>query len=114
MRKVWIFLVSLLVLSCLPASALTTAEEKNLVGVWVLEGMSESLKGERIPDGALYDFRADGTLHYQMSGFKQSGAYKIQGKKITTEAMGNYKVISIGREEMVLHYGGYLFFKRRK
>ncbi len=87
MRKFSILLISLLVLSCLPAFALTAAEKKNLVGVWVLEGMSESLKGERIPDGALYDFRVDGTLHYQMGGFKQSGTYKIQGKRITTEAM---------------------------
>lgn len=108
-----LILCLLLLTVAAPAMAIKPHEKANLIGTWVLEGMSEKLDGERIPDGAFYEFTRDGKLNYEMSGFKQSGTYKIKGKKILTDQMGTYKVISIKSDEMILHYGGYMFFKKK-
>lgn len=111
-----LLLFTFIVMLCFgSAHALSKLEKTNLMGTWVLEGMSEKLKGgEMIPDGAFYEFTPEGVLNYEMNGFKQSGKYQIKGKKISTEAMGTYNVISIKSDEMILHYGGYMFFKRKE
>lgn len=84
----------------------------DLYGPWCLKGMSPTQDGEREPDNSTYDFTRAGTLDYSMGGFTQSGAYRVEGDTISTEGMGNYKIVSIGKQEMVLHYMGYFFFQR--
>ncbi|MCU9948454.1 hypothetical protein [Pseudomonas sp. PDM13] len=84
----------------------------DLYGPWCLKGMSLTQDGEREPDNSTYDFTRAGTLDYSMGGFTQSGAYRVEGDTISTEVMGNYKIVSIGKQEMVLHYMGYFFYQR--
>ncbi|GAA6171856.1 hypothetical protein NBRC116592_15260 [Colwellia sp. KU-HH00111] len=78
---------------------------------WCLTGMSQELDGEVIPDKSNYNFTRDNKLKYQAAFFKQEGDFSIEGNKIKTKGMGNYKIVSIKPEKMVLYYGGYMHFK---
>ncbi len=85
-----------------------------LYGDWCMVGMSAEKEGDLIPDNPNYQFTKDGMLNYSTGFFKQSGKYEIAGEKIKTKEMGNYKIINIGTDEMVLYYGGYMKFTKGK
>ncbi len=44
--------------------------------------------------------------------FKQEGEFTIEGNKIRTKGLGNYRVVSIEGFEMVLNYDGFMFFTK--
>lgn len=106
--------LALSVASLLLATSAGAADYKldDLYGPWCLKGLSATQDGKREPDNSTYDFTRAGTLDYNMGGFTQSGAYKVEGDTISTEGMGNYSIVSIGKQEMVLRYMGYFFFQR--
>ena len=109
MKKI---IVSTLVLLC---SSLVQAEEINVDGLyasWCMTGTAVELDGERAPDKAAYTFTKDNILKYDAGFFKQEESFTIEDQKIKTQSMGNYKVISIKEDEMILYYGGYMFFKK--
>ena len=96
-------------------SSLVHSEEMKVDGLyasWCMTGMATELDGERIPDIATYTFTKDGRLKYDAGFFKQEDTFSIEGEKIKTKSMGNYKIISIKNTKMILYYGGYMFFSR--
>lgn len=96
-------------------SSLAFAEETNVDGLyssWCMTGMAAELDGERSPDKAAYTFTRDNILKYDAGFFKQEESFTIEDQKIKTKSMGNYKMISIKEDEMILYYGGYMFFKK--
>lgn len=96
-------------------TAIAHSEEINVSGLystWCLTGMATELDGERIPDKASYIFTKDNQLKYDAGAFKQEGPFTIEGNKIKTKSMGNYRIESIKENEMILYYGGYMFFKK--
>lgn len=96
-------------------SSLVQAEDSNVDGLyasWCMTAMAVELDGERTPDKASYTFTKDKILKYDAGFFKQEEPFTIEDLKIKTKSMGNYKIISINEEEMILHYGGYMFFKK--
>lgn len=96
-------------------SSLVCAEEINVEGLyasWCMTGMAVELDGERTPDKATYTFTKDKKLKYDAGFFKQEETFIIEDQKIKTKSMGNYKMISIKEDEMILYYGGYMFFKK--
>jgi len=99
----------------LSLSSLVHAEEINVEGLyasWCMTGMATELDGERSPDKATYNFTKDNQLKYDAGFFKQEEAFSIEGEKIKTKSMGNYRIISIKENEMILNYGGYMFFSK--
>jgi|GEM_PF-6240416 len=81
-----------------------------LYATWCLTGMSKELNGELIPDKATYTFTHEGKLKYVAGFFKQEDDFTLAAEKIKTHSMGNYKIISIKPNHMVLNYGGYMYF----
>ncbi len=99
----------------LAASAISQAADfdpENLYASWCLTGMSQTLDGTRAPDKATYTFTRDHRLQYDAGFFKQEGKFSIEGNKIKTSGLGNYRVVSIKGFDMVLNYGGFLFFTK--
>jgi hypothetical protein len=83
-----------------------------LYAAWCMTGMSKKLGGKRIPDKATYTFTKDSKLKYDAGFFKQEDNFSISDDKIKTNSMGNYKIISIESNEMILNYGGYMYFTK--
>ena len=63
---------------------------------------------------SFYSLVLHSVLNYSTGFFKQSGKYEIASEKIKTKEMGNYKIINIGTDKMVLYYGGYMKFTKGK
>ena len=96
-------------------SSLVHSEEMKVDGLytsWCMTGMATELDGERTPDRVTYTFTKDNQLKYDAGFFKQEEAFSIEGAKIKTKSMGNYKIISIKNTKMILYYEGYMFFRR--
>jgi hypothetical protein len=83
-----------------------------LYASWCLREMAASLDDERVPDRATYIFTSDKKLKYETPAFKQEDSFTFDGNNIKTKSMGNYKIISIKSNEMVLYYMSYMFFSR--
>ena len=88
------------------------ANVDGLYGAWCMTGMATEIDGERVPDKASYTFTKDNVLKYDAGVFQQEEAFSIENGKIRTNSMGNYKIVSIESKEMVLNYGGYMFFSK--
>ena len=99
-------------LTSMPSLVYSAQNIDGLYASWCLTGMSKELDGERVPDNATYTFTRDSKLKYEAGFFKQEDNFSISGDKITTKQMGNYKIISIKTNEMILNYGGYMFFNK--
>lgn len=99
-------------LTLMPPQVNATENTEGLYASWCLTGMATELDGERTPDKATYTFTKDNQLTYDTGFFKQQDSFAISGDKITTNQMGNYKIIAIKSDEMILNYGGYLFFSK--
>ena len=87
-------------------------DTSGLYATWCLTGMSTKIDGARTPDKSSYTFTKDNILKYDAGVFKQEGKFTIANARIKTKAMGNYKIISIKEDEMVLRYGTYMFFSK--
>ncbi len=101
-----------MLISLSPIAHATDASIDGLYATWCLTGMASELDGERTPDKAAYTFTKDHMLKYDAGFFKQEEQFTIEGEKIKTKSMGNYKIISVAKDEMVLYYGGYMFFSK--
>ena len=95
-----------------PLSQAADFNQEDLYATWCLTGKSKTLDGERAPDKASYTFTRDHRLQYDAGFFKQEGKFTIEGDKIRAGGLGNYRVVSIEGFEMVLNYGGFLFFTK--
>jgi hypothetical protein len=112
MNKILIYSVLGLFMVISPATYAEDANISGLYGSWCLIGMATEIDGEKIPDKASYTFTKDNILKYDAGFFKQEDSFTIETKKIKTKSMGNYKIISIKKNEMVLNYGGFMFFTK--
>ncbi len=87
-------------------------DDDGLYASWCLTGMSLKIDGERTPDSGTYTFAKDKTLQYDAGFFKQEDTFTIKDGKIHTNNMGNYRIIEIKTNEMILNYGGFMFFTK--
>ena len=104
-------LVSLLIFAVNSSNA---SEVKGLAGDWCYIGMSLEKDGEISPEKYDYHFFKDDKHNYSMRIYKQAEKIEDMGNEITTKPMGNYRVIEIAKDKMVLLYGSYMHYLKGK
>ncbi|MCP4389641.1 MAG: hypothetical protein GY802_15195 [Gammaproteobacteria bacterium] len=51
-------------------------------------------------------------MQYDAGFIRQEGEFTIDGNKIRAKDLGNYSVVSIKGFDMILNYGGFMFFTK--
>lgn len=105
-------IIATIALATTPLSQAADFNPEDLYATWCLTGMAQTIDGERAPDKASYTFTRDHKLQYDAGFFKQEGEFTIDGDKIRTSGLGNYSVVSIKGFDMILNYGGFMFFTK--